>query len=305
MTEPLLPATSLRSLILTERAGLTPTHGRLADFCLANPLAAGTMGIEELASAAGVSNATVNRFTRRIGFDGYAGFRSAAVADIHRLMSPEEKLVAEAEYHRSDMAIVVDSFEASLDDLRQTRDQLDPSAWAAAVSEILAAEQVVFIGFGVAALLADLFADRIAAFCRSQLILDGRGGQERVLRRAMAIGEGDLVVALTLPRYSQATLDHVAQMRSQGARILGITDAETSPLVPLCDIALLTVSQHPLLHASTVSVVAVFDALYALLTARAQDPLQAAELTRRLRPHLHIDPAPADPTAPAASRTFP
>ena len=79
---------------------MTPMHGRIADYCLANPLAAGTMGIEELALAAAVSPATVNRFTRALGLDGFADFRALAVADIHRLMTPEEKLEAQAGHRR-------------------------------------------------------------------------------------------------------------------------------------------------------------------------------------------------------------
>lgn len=303
--EPRLPEASLKTLILAERAGMTPMHGRIADFCLAAPLAAGTMGIEELAVAAAVSTATVNRFTRALGLDGFAEFRALAVADIHRLLSPEEKLEAQAGHPQADIAFVEDSFDAALFDLRRTRETLDGPTWAQAAEAIRGAGRVVFIGFGLAAVLVDLLADMIAPFCRAQIVFDGRGGHERILRNSIGVGAGDLVIAVTLPRYSQATLDHVAQMRAQGAKILGITDGAASPLVPLCDLVLLVVAQHPLLHASPTAVVAVFEALHALLTVRGQNPLEAAEVTRRIRPHLHIDPAPGDPTRVAASRTTP
>lgn len=297
-----LKANSLRSLILAERGNLTPTHGRLADHCLAEPLAAGTMGIEELAAAAGVSIATVNRFTRRLGFESHADFRARAVADLHRLMTPDEKLEIEVECPREDMAIVMESLEAALFDLKRTVEVAEPAAWSAAAQAIRGADTVVFLGFGLSSYLVDLFADMIVGFCRAQVVLDGRGGHERVVRRTQSIGPRDLVVAVSLPRYSQATLDHVAQMRAQGAKVLVITDAETSPLLPLADIALVTVAQHPLLHASATPVVAIFEALRALLTARAQDPHLAAELTRRLKPHLYADPAPAAPSGSAAPR---
>ncbi len=301
--EPPLAEASLKALILTVRDDMTPMHGRIADYCLANPLAAGTMGIEELAVAADVSSATVNRFTRALGLDGFADFRALAVADIHRLMTQEEKLEAQAGHPQTDITIVEDSFDAALFDLKRTRETLDAATWGAAVEAIRGAGRVVLIGFGLAAVLVDLLADMIAPYCRAQIVFDGRGGPERILRRSIGVGAGDLVIAVTLPRYSQATLDHVAQMRMQGAAVLGITDAETSPLTPLCDLKLLAVSQHPLLHASPTAVVAIFEALYALLAARTQNPREAAEVARRIRPHLHIDPTPADPTSIAASRT--
>lgn len=294
---------SLKSLIQTRRIDMTPMHGRIADFCLANPLAAGTMGLEELAAAAEVSNATVNRFTRALGLDGFSDFRALAVADIHRLMSPEEKLEAQADHPQADIAIVEDSLDAALFGLKLTREALDAPSWALATEAIRSAERVFFIGFGISAVLVELLADMLAPFCRADIVIDGRGGHERIARRTIGIGTGDLVIAVTLPRYSQSILDHVGQMRAQGAKVLGITDAETSPLVPLCDVVLLAVSQHPLLHASPTAVVAVFEALFSLLTARGQNAGEAAELTRRIRPYLHISPASADPVVATAPRT--
>jgi len=283
---------------MAERASMTPTQGRLADHCLAHPLAAGTMGIEELAAAADVSIATVSRFTRILGFDSHAEFRSCAVADIKRLMSPEEKLEEEKGSPREDLEIVRESLDAAIWDLQRATETLDEKSWTAAASAIRSASNVVFIGFGVSAFLVDLLADMVAAFCRAQTIVDGRGGHERIIRRTQFVGPEDLVVAIALPRYSRATIEHTEQMKSQGAKVLVITDVETSPLVSLADIALLTDAHHPLLHASVTPVVAVFEALRSILTARGQDPVVIAELSRRLRPYLHPDRATSDEGLP-------
>jgi len=284
---PALAATSLRSLLQARRIEMTPKHARIADFCLANPLAAGTMGLEELAEATGVSFATVNRFARALGLEGFADFRALAVADIHRMMSPEEKLKAQAANPQADIAIVEASMDAALFGLNRTRQALDAPSWALATQAIRSADRVFVVGFGISAFLADLLADMIVPFCQSQIVIDGRGGHEHILRRTFGVRAGDVVIAITLPRYSQAVLDHVGQMRAQGAKVLGITDRETSPLVPLCDVVLLASSQHPLLHASPTAVVAVFEALASLLTARVQNAGDAAELSRRIRPYLH------------------
>jgi DNA-binding MurR/RpiR family transcriptional regulator len=280
-------------------------HRRIADHCLADPLSAGTRGIEELASAAGVSVATVARFARRLGLDGFASFRAWAIVDIQRLMTPEEKLEARAAQPCDDREIIAASFEATTWNLERTRAANDAAAWCAAAAAIRRAERVVFVGFGLSAVLVGLLADMLEPFCRAQLVVDGRGGPERTVRRCLSLGAADLVVAVTLPRYSRATLEHVAEIRAQGARVLGVTDVAGSPLDPLCDVVLHAPAEHPLLHASATAVVAVFEVLTTLLTAHGRSPCEAAEFTLRIGPYIHQDPGPGAPAARIAPRNQP
>lgn len=291
-----VPMPALMDLIRAHRAGMTPLHGQVADFVTRHPLHAATMGIEALAEAAEVSVATINRFVRALGLEGFAQFRALGLASF-RPLSPVEKLEAQAAACAQDDELVASSFHAVLANLRAGRAVADASVFRRAADAIAAAERVVFLGLGLSAPLAGLLADMILPFCRAQLILDGQGGQERMLRRAFAVGGGDLVIALALPRYSQATIDHARAMRAQGATVIGITDAVSSPLAPHADLLLLAPAEHPLLHASPTAAVGVFEGICALLTARCQSAVEVAELTRRVAPYLHgvSEPAPVTP----------
>ncbi|GGF59108.1 RpiR family transcriptional regulator [Azorhizobium oxalatiphilum] len=284
-----MTAISLLDLIRSHRTGMTPQHGRVADFVLRHPLQAATMGIEELAAAADVSVATINRFVRGLGLDGFAQFRALGVASF-RPLSPVEKLEAQASASKKDGDVVAGTLEAVVANLRVARSVVDASVFRRAAEAITAADRVVFMGLGLSAPLVALLADMILPFCRAQLILDGQGGQERMIRRAFHVGQGDVVIAMALPRYSQATIDHVRTIRAQGARVIGITDALTSPLALHADLLLLGAAEHPLLHASPTACVALFEVLTAVLTARRTSAGDAAELTRRIAPHLHSLP---------------
>ncbi len=293
---------TLLDVIRSHRAGMTPLHGRVADFVTRHPLHAATMGIEGLAEAAEVSVATINRFVRALGLEGFAQFRALGLASF-RPLSPVEKLEAQAAASAQDDDLVAGSFHAVLANLRTARSVADASVVRRTADAITAADRVVFLGLGLSAPLVGLLADMILPFCRAQLTLDGQGGQERMHRRAFHVGPGDLVMALTLPRYSQATIDHARAMRAQGATVVGITDALSSPLAPHADLLLLAPAEHPLLHASPTAMVGVFEALCALLTARRQSAGDAAELTVRIAPHLHAVVAPPPP--PSAERVVP
>src|ERR1700746_918410 len=74
---------------------LSQAHRKAADFVLEHPFKAATMMIEELATAAGISVATGNRFARALDLDGYPAFRGELVRAFSTMLAPVEKLRVE------------------------------------------------------------------------------------------------------------------------------------------------------------------------------------------------------------------
>ena len=71
---------SIKDRIARAMPDLTPSHRTMADYVLAHSFRAATMTIDELAEAASVSTATVNRFAHKLGFSGFPAFRAAITA---------------------------------------------------------------------------------------------------------------------------------------------------------------------------------------------------------------------------------
>jgi len=126
-------------------------------------------------------------------------------------------------------------------------------------------------------------------------VIDGAGGPERMVRRAMRFDPADLVVAITVPRYSRATVEILREARRRGARTVGLTDAPSSPIVPECDVALFGPAEHSMLHGSVATIVALAEALTAVLASRRESVSEATDLTERMLPFLLIDDAPFRP----------
>ena len=59
---------------------------KVADFVLENPERAVNANVSELANLSGVSDATVIRFCKRIGFQGHYQFRITLSRDLGRIM---------------------------------------------------------------------------------------------------------------------------------------------------------------------------------------------------------------------------
>ena len=78
---PSLPATSFLAQIRHMRDALPPSEQRLGDFILDFPGDLASYNASELAALVEVSNATVTRFVRRLGYDSYEAARRHARAE--------------------------------------------------------------------------------------------------------------------------------------------------------------------------------------------------------------------------------
>ena len=279
----------LPKLIARERDALSRGHRQVADYVLAHPFHAATMGIEELAAAAAVSVATINRFARRLGLAGFAQFRAEYLQIYRRTLAPVEKLKELEGRPDGACETMSRSLGSVAENIGRARNLLNAADCEKAIDLILNATRITVVGVGISAALVRFTVDMIGGYCSGIETLDGTGGAGRMIRRVMQIGEGDLVIGISLPRYTRFTIDVLRQARDQGARILAFTDGPSAPAVPLSDVSLFSHAEHEVLHGSYASTVALIEGVAAVLTRRCQTVDKARALTERLLPHLFID----------------
>lgn len=283
-------------LIAAHRKGMTANQQKVADYVLANPFPVATMGIEELSAATETSPATITRFVKNLGLAGFSEFRALAVQGYHSLLKPLESLDRARELSAADVAR--NSFENAVQTINTLSAQADNPIWQDVANKIVAARTVAFLGLGVSANVLRIFADQIINFNQSQLMLNGSGGSERMAQKISFLRPDDLLITMALPRYSQATVDFLKLARGRGAYCIAVTDNEHSPLCAHSHEAILIPAQHPVLHATILSAIAVFEAITAVLASHHQSAAAAVSATRSLLPYLYADDldAPADLT---------
>lgn len=278
---------ALALLIETSRSKLTANQQKIADFVLANPFPVATMGIEDLAKATSTSPATITRFVRALGCGSFAEFRGFAVQGYQSLLRPVESVdrARQIPPHQ----IVEDSLENAANAVKQLSATCGDVNWEEIAARIVSAPRVGFLGFGVSANMLQYLADKTVSVVRSQVILNGTGGLERDAQKMLRFGPEDMVIAMALPRYSQATLDFLKIARGRGVHCTVITDSASSPLCALGHEKILVPSSHPVLHSSPIAALAVFEALIAVITAHHQSVSDAVSMARSLMPYLYAD----------------
>ncbi len=128
----------------------------IADFLLRNPVRATAWGIEELAANTETSTATLSRFARTLGFNGFAALRSGMAEALQNALQPafqpvnklRDALQRKEGSGGSNHPIITESLDASLANLQAAATGLNPALLVSTAHKILAAETVYTLGFG-------------------------------------------------------------------------------------------------------------------------------------------------------------
>lgn len=308
LPDPAGDAVSIAIRIGRARPTLTRSHQQMADYVLAHPLQAATMPIDELAAAVGVSIATANRFARAVGLDGYPMLRAELVKGFEAMLAPIEKMRIKLEEPATIRDVFAAALEESQRNIAATREALDPAACEAAVQAIVGAKRIYLAGFGASGWLAGLLQRGLDAHCDNVHLLAGVGGASYGGRLLSRMDPGDLLIAISYPRYVTDTIVLAQGAFERGVPVLALTDSKQSPLVPFAHGCLFAQTENQYAANSESSALAMIEALSSAVAHQSQESVKtAARMTETVLPWLYegsrsrLAP-PAEPLPSTASK---
>lgn len=248
-----------------------------ADFVLSEPIRVAQMSINETVEASGVSVATANRFARKLGFDGYAQFRSEVIQGFESVFAPVERLKSTLSRGSSVQEAVLASLQEDIENVSETMRNMDVARLGQAVDMILSAKNIFILAFDNAAALANVFAHRLdVAGCYARMI-DNGGGMLSAARALSRFGKNDLVIAIAFPRYMRETVEITRTAQRRGIPILSITDNQTSPLASLGTLTLYVHARRTFSSTSDTAILAFLEAIAAGVASKSKTAAESAE----------------------------
>ena len=253
---------------------------RVAERVLADPAGAARATIVELAERSGTSPATVTRFCRALGFDGYADLRlgiagetgrAARTAgwgvDIGREIQPGDPLDR----------VLHQIMAADTRAMHDTAARLDLRAIAATADAVASARRVDVYGASGSALVgAEL------QFCLHRIGVSAWSWKDvhDGLASAATLGARDVAIGLSHSGQTRETVEILAEAGSHGATTVAVTSFPRSPLAELADLVLLTAVQSTPFRPDALSArhpqLVVLDLLYIAVAQRLHDKAHAA-----------------------------
>ncbi len=291
---------SIMDCMARMQAELPPALAKVGEWALAYPFRTATLKMGELASAAEVSIASVNRYARALGFAGYPDFRAELLRAFEATFSPVDKLRASAGREATHAQVIRETLVTAAANIERTLEWLQPELCEEAVSLIQTARRVFVTGLGGSAYTAAYLADTLEPYIDIVRECTGFAGSERVSRRLLTVTDSDLVIGISVPRYSRRTIDVIHLAKERGARVIALTDAPTSPMVPLADVALLAGVSHPFLHCSHIGIFGLIEGFRAAL-ARTAGP-DAIGLSNEIAAESCSSPYTDNPPLPPGSK---
>lgn len=230
------------------------------------------MTASRLGATVGVSESTVVRFAVELGYDGYPDMQKAMQDMVlNRLTSFQRIEVANDRIGNQDVVSTV--LQSEIVKLQQTAEMLDRGDFRAAVKAIQDAKKIYILGARSVAPLASFLGYYLGFMFENVQIVTASGASE-MFEKLIASRSEDVVVAISFPRYSAATVKGAQYCRTTGATVVGITDNRLSPLGQHCDHILLAKSDMVSLVDSLTAPLSVINALLVALASGREHILE-------------------------------
>ncbi|WP_029073843.1 MurR/RpiR family transcriptional regulator [Kaistia adipata] len=259
---------------------LTPREAHVVEAILGMHDFDASTPLKTIAEATDVSEAMVVKITKKLGFDGYRGFR-AALAEYNRL--PAAGMHQDLSPDDTSRDIVQKVFRTSIHALEETLAILDLAAFDRAVDAIHGARQRDLYGVGGSAQIArDVGHKFLRIGVRASVFDDAH----MMLMSASLLGPGDVAIGFSHSGNTTAVVEAIERAGRNGARTLAITNYGRSPLARQAEIVLCSTAQgSPLMGENAAARIAQLNILDAIFVAVAQRDYARAE--RNLEKTMH------------------
>ena len=230
------------------------------------------MTASRLGKAVGISESTVVRFAVELGYDGYPSMQKAMQEMVlNRLTSVQR--IGVANDRMGDQDVLSTVLQADADKLRQTNDTVDRESFHAAVQAILGARRIYLLGVRSASVLVN-FLGYYLNYMFDNVHMITASGTSEIFEKLVNVNQEDVVIAFSFPRYSASTVKGVQYCHSVGAKVIGLTNSNLSPLGQVSDYVLVAKSDMVSLVDSLVAPLSVVNALIVALAAGREQELE-------------------------------
>ena len=260
-------AFEFEALVGQRYARLSPAHRKVADYLLSDGRRAALVPAADVAKDLALSEATVVRFAQALGLAGYPQLRDRLRERFLVTATSLDRLAASAEERGGGRNGVLERVLAEdADAVLGTLAQIPRDTFAAVVEAIVSARRTYVVGFRGSAGLALVLDMGLRIFLPETRVIAVNVGD--TAEELLSLRRGDLLIVISVLRYSGQTLEILRYAHDAKARTVAITDSPISPVARLADLVLLTRGTSPRTMASYAAIASVASALTEAVAAR-------------------------------------
>lgn len=258
-------------LIQSNMSTFSKGQKRIAAFIQESYDKAAFMTASKLGKTVNVSESTVVRFAAELGYDGYPAMQKALQQMIRNKLTSIQRIeVANDRYGDHDVLSMV--MQSDIDKIRMTLEEASRTDFSGAVDAIIEAKRIYILGVRSSVAVSSFLGFYFNLIFDNVVQVHSSSASE-VFEQLLRVGEGDVVIGVSFPRYSRRTVQAMNFARDRGAKVVAITDSATSPLATSATHTLLAKSDMASFVDSLVAPLSMVNALIVAVSRKKKEDL--------------------------------
>lgn len=232
---------------------------RIANYINSSYEKAAFMTASKLGKMVNVSESTVVRFAVELGFDGYPSMQKAMQEMVRNKLTAVQRIGVTND-RLGDQDVVSMVLQSDIESIRMTNEALDRGVLNQAVEAINGAKNLYVVGVRSSSALAIYLSFYLRNIFDNVRLVTSSSTSE-MIEQMLHVGAGDVVIGISLPRYSSRTIKLLEFARDSGAEIVVVTDSTEAPAAKLARYTLVAKSDMVSVVDSLVAPMSLLNAL--------------------------------------------
>ena len=224
---------SLNNLLKEKNVFLTPSQRKLMQYILSHDDESIFLNIENLAKKVDVSEATVVRLSKALGFKGFPEFQRELRLLFKNKLTTTSRLQKTVKKVTNEGDVLSKVLQTDIHNIEETLKQIPAMEFKRFVKAIDSTQRVIIVGLRSAYSLAIFLGIALEFLQKNVWVIQPGIGD--MWDRLLGMGKGDLVIGISFPRYTKQTVEVLRFAKERGNKTLAITDSLISPLAQYAD----------------------------------------------------------------------
>ncbi len=261
-------ATEVLATIHNKMPSFSKGQKRIAEYIVSSYDKAAFLTASRLGKLVNVSESTVVRFAVELGFDGYPSMQKALQEMVRNKLTSVQRIEAATDrYGNRDVVSMV--LQADMESIRMTGESLNRESLDRAVDAIIAAKNIYIVGVRSSAAIAMYLNFYFRNFFENVRLITDSATSE-MIEQMLHVTEDDVVIGISLPRYSSRTIKLMQFAADSGAKVVAVTDSAEAPAAKGADFVLAAKSDMVSVVDSLVAPMSLVNALIVAISCKRE-----------------------------------
>ncbi len=225
---------NLLVILKSNKIKFSKLQRRVGDYIIKYPLESSFITLETFAGRLEISTTTVVRFCLKLGYTGFSELQKDLQGVVKERIAPHGRFEANLKTIKED-TLLAQCAQKAIENITLSQSLISNDICESTISLISAARKIYLIGQRTSYTASYFLFQALNQILGNCHLIDPISGIDQL----SSATSQDIVIAVSLPRYSRSTLELVKVLKNRhNLKIISITDSYTAPLAAYSDIIL-------------------------------------------------------------------